>query len=231
MNEQPSVQSFIDLIKHQDAQALATLYTKSSNNENIAQLKCLYQQAMGEQSRYQFFQDLVTSFFEKKPMPEALIIAISDIDKLTFFTPALSASEGFSLQNEQSNTLLHTLLGHEKCIQPPFNYIRSLLLFERNESLAKALATRNKQQLLPMECYLAFNPCFEPLVDHELTAALALLEAQTKQVPSEISTLSLICNLLKKNTNLNSLNSNNHRILLLGAAFECANEDVMTLLL
>ncbi|NOU50584.1 hypothetical protein HG263_08520 [Pseudoalteromonas sp. JBTF-M23] len=230
MSEKESVQTLIEMIKQRDTQALVDFYQQSDINENIAQLKYLYQQAIQDQAHYQFFQDLVASFLEHKPLPTALIGGINDIEKLTFFTPALSASEGFSLKNDQGSTILHALLSQTKAAPPPFNYIRSLLLFERNESLATALATRNDQQLLPMECYLAFNPCFEPLAAHELTAALALLEAQIKQVPSEINTLRLICNHLKNNAHFDELTSSSHRIILLGAAFECPSEDVMTLL-
>ncbi|BBN80903.1 hypothetical protein PA25_08880 [Pseudoalteromonas sp. A25] len=229
MNLKESTNTLIDFIKQQDIKGLVDFYVQSSANENIAHLKYLYQQAMQEQAYYQFCQDIVISLLAKKPLPKALIAGINNIDKLTFFTPALSESEGFVLQNEQQNTILHVLLS-EPNDPPPFNYIRSLLLFERNESLAPALATRNEQQLLPMECYLAFNRCFEPLQPHELSAALALLEAQVKQVPSAINTLRLICNHLKINMKGNNLTSSHHRIILLGAAFECSSEDVMTLL-
>ncbi|OHU86806.1 MULTISPECIES: hypothetical protein [Pseudoalteromonas] len=229
MGQQESVIKLVELIKHQDAQALVEFYQQSNSSDNIAQLKYLYQQAQSDQSLYQFFQDLVSTLFEKKPIPKPLIAGINDLDKLTFFTPALSASEGFDQQNEHGNTILHALLGHSHPTPPPFNYIRSLMLFERNESLAKALACKNNQQLMPMECYLAYNPCFDTLPAHELTAALALLEAQIKQQNSQASTLVQICKHLKKSTNFAKLDSNNHRILLLGAAFECANEEVMTL--
>ncbi|CAM4249279.1 hypothetical protein [Pseudoalteromonas byunsanensis] len=230
MGQQESVIKLVELIKHQDAQALIEFYQQSNSNDNIAQLKYLYQQAQSDQALYLFFQDLVSTLFEKKPIPEPLIAGINDIDKLTFFTPALSACEGFDQQNEQGNTVLHALLGRLHPAPPPFNYIRSLMLFERNESLAKALASKNNQQLMPMECYLAFNPCFDTLPAHELTAALALLEAQVKQQASQASTLMLICKHLKKSADFSKLNGNNHRILLLGAAFECANEEVLTLL-
>ncbi|WP_105167704.1 hypothetical protein [Pseudoalteromonas sp. T1lg23B] len=230
MGQQESIIKLVELIKHQDAQALIEFYQQSNSNDNIAQLKYLYQQAQSDQTLYQFFQDLVSTLFEKKPIPKLLIAGINDIDKLTFFTPALSASEGFNQQNEHGNTVLHTLLGRSQPIAPPFNYVRSLMLFERNESLAKALACKNAQQLMPMDCYLAFNPCFDALPAHELTAALALLEAQVKQQPSQASTLLLICKHLKKSPNFSKLDGNNHRILLLGAAFECASEEVMTLL-
>jgi len=80
---------------------------------------------------------------------------------------------------------LHYLFTNNQLIatppSPPFNYLRSMMLFESNEALRDGLCQRDQQNLTPIEAYLCANKNFAPLADHELTALLALIEIESKQ--------------------------------------------------
>jgi hypothetical protein len=155
-------------------------------------------------------------------MPIGVIAGINDPARFTFFTPALKQNNGFSQANAQGNTALHILFANPHNSVPPFNYIRSLLLFESNEGLIHALKQRNNQQLTAIECYFAYNTHFNNLPAHELSALLALIEAQAQ--------LAAICKKLKASAHAHQLSENNHRILLLASTYKVSVSAVCDLL-
>ncbi|KAF7775161.1 hypothetical protein PCIT_a1285 [Pseudoalteromonas citrea] len=226
----PSVSALIALIKQQDLSAVSELYAQSSSLENIAQLKFLYHSAQQNAQVYSFYQDLCTQLCKTKPLPQGVIAGINDQSRLTFFTPALKFNNGFSLINEQGNTALHILFSNPQNVVPPFNYIRSLLLFESNEGLTHALKLRNNQQLTTIECYFAYNPHFNDLPAHEFSAVLALIEAQTQLLPQQPHVLTAICHKLKSSKHVHQLDERNHRILLLASTYQVSTSTVCGLL-
>jgi len=143
------------------------------------------------------------------PLPTSFISQLSTLDALSFFTPALKVNKGFLAQNEAGNTVLHTVFKHPDANNLPFNYVRSLMLFESNDDLLKALAQPNLQGLTPVACYIAYANKPTTPIKHEFSALLALMEMEQKQ------------NAQAKQQLLNVLQSNtvNETTLLLSAAY------------
>ena len=85
----------------------------------------------------------------------------------------------------QQCNVLHYLFTNNQLVvanpPPPFNYLRSMMLFGSNKALCGALCQRNQQKLTPIEAYLFTNQNLAPLATHELTALLALIEIENKQ--------------------------------------------------
>ncbi|MFC3032271.1 hypothetical protein ACFOEE_07060 [Pseudoalteromonas fenneropenaei] len=132
-------------------------------------------------------------------IPNELIAGINDESRLTFFTPVLLSKEAFAQVNHQGNTVLHILFASPLAAYPPFNYVRSLLLFERNESLSKALAVRNQQQLTAIEMFFSHRKDLTALPNHELGALLALVEVERKlQITPLKANLPMIVKHLRK---------------------------------
>ncbi|MEI8617312.1 hypothetical protein P4S63_08055 [Pseudoalteromonas sp. B193] len=73
---------------------------------------------------------------------------------------------------------------HADATKLPFNYVRSLMLFESNDELAKALAQPNSHGLTPVACYIAYANKPSTPVKHEFSALLALMEIEQKQNPN-----------------------------------------------
>jgi hypothetical protein len=225
-----SVSALISLIKQHKLTEINELYTRSSSLENIAQLKFIYQSAQQNSEVYSFYQDLCTKLCASKEIPSGAIAGINNLERFTFFTPALKQNNGFSKANEQGNTALHIICTNPKNHVPPFNYIRSLLLFESNEGLIQALEKRNNQHLTAIECYFAYNVHFDHLPPHELSALLALIEAQAQLMTQEKTRLTAICNRLKVSEHAHQLNEDNHRVLLLASTYKVSVSDVCALL-
>lgn len=184
-------------------------------------LAWLYQQSQNPE-HYSDMQGLSVLLLAKDTIPKGFMSSLLDEDKLGFFFLALQQAELLSLQNHQGNTLLHLLFANPNKNCPPFNFIRSMLLFERNESFAKTLVTRNQQNLTPIEVYLAYHPNFQPLPVHELGALLALMEVHKKQARVDSNTLPLIVKHLIKTQGKTLVTSAKQRILLLSAFYEAS---------
>ncbi|MBQ4863274.1 hypothetical protein J8L98_16440 [Pseudoalteromonas sp. MMG013] len=227
---EPCISALITLIKQQDIAAVYELYENSTEPDNILQLKFIYQSAQQNPQVYGFYQDLCEQLAQRKTLPTGLIAGINDSDRFNFFTPSLKHNGGFSQKNAQGNTVLHVLFANPSNILPPFNYIRSLLLFESNEGLIQALQQRNQQQLTAIECYFAYNPHFSALPRHELSAILALIEAQAQLISQQSQVLAAICKRLKQCNNATKLDSQNHRVLLLATTYNLATKEVLSLL-
>jgi len=212
------LQQFIKFITTNNLKALLQHYINSSENENIEQLNFMFQQAEIKPSNFTYYQELSTGFIEAKGFPNYLISQITTNNALNFYTQALQIKDNFNKTDIKRCNFLHYLFTNNKITpkinQPPFNYLRSMLLFGSNTSLSNALCQRNNNNLTPVEFYLFFHQNVEPLPNHEFTALLALIEIeQKKQVIEAINyhkfkhVLKILCK--------EQINNEQHRILLI----------------
>jgi len=180
------LQTLINLLTTNDIKTLLQHYLSSSNTENVTQLGFMFQQGKIKSSAFDYYQQLATSLIEQKGFPPELIVKIKTHDTQTFFTPALQIKDNFSQTDHLQRNVLHYLFTNNNQMitsnsQPPFNYLRSMMLFGSNEALRDALCQRDQQNLTPIEAYLFSNKNISSLANHELTALLALIEIESKQ--------------------------------------------------
>ncbi|PKG86479.1 hypothetical protein CXF85_01885 [Colwellia sp. 75C3] len=179
------MQTMIDLLTSNDFDALLQHFSISSEPENIAQLAFLYLQGQKSIIKFGFYQQIATKWIDKKGLPLALISEFKSSDLLNFFTPVLQLEGNFNKTNDRQRNVLHYLLAGDQSrvtnVEPPFNYLRSMMLFERNESLCNALCQRDSQNFTPVEVYLYSNKNLSILATHELSALFALIEIESKQ--------------------------------------------------
>ena len=177
------MQTLTHLLSKNDDNALLQHYLASNESENVVQLAYLFQQGMSDLAKFDFYQQLATKLIESKCLPTALIARFKTSDTLSFFTSALQLKDNFKeLDHLQRNALHYLLAGSQlETNKPPFNYLRSMMLFESNGTLRDALCQRDYQNLTPIEVYLFSNQNLTALPPHELTALLALIEIESKQ--------------------------------------------------
>jgi hypothetical protein len=179
------LQRLIDLLIKNNFKAALQHYADSSEPENLVQLAFIFQQGNNKPSNFETYQEIATKFIKSEGLPEGLITQIKTSNTLSFFTPALQLEHNFSkIDHKQRNALHYLLAGNsteKNKAQPPFNYLRSLMLFERNEVLCSALCQRDEKNLTPVETYLFAHPNLTDLLDHELSALFALIEIENKQ--------------------------------------------------
>jgi len=177
------MQTLIDLLSKNEGVALLNHYLASKESENVVQLAYLFQQGMRGLPTFDYYQQLATLFIESKSFPTALIAQIKTNDTLSFFTPALQLKENFNKTDHLQRNALHYLFAENQrtANSLPFNYLRSMMLFESNETLRSALCQRDDKNLTPIEVYLFFNKKLTALPPHEFTALLALIEIESKQ--------------------------------------------------
>ncbi|TQF71740.1 hypothetical protein [Pseudoalteromonas luteoviolacea] len=173
-----AIADFILAIRSKDLDKIRHAYAKHEDLAQAAQLKFCFETAQSQPSNYEHYQNIAAQCIAAHGLPTGVIAGLNNSERITFFMPALQASEAFAKTNHQGNTFLHALFANPEQPLPPFNFIRSLLLFERNESLVKALRVRNQNNFTPIECYFIYNLNNSPLPEHELTALFALIEAQ-----------------------------------------------------
>jgi len=182
---QKHLQTLINLLTKMDLNALLQHYLDSSEAENIVQLGFMFKQGQIKSSSFDFYQELTTNFISNKSFPPALISKIKTNNTLSFFTPALQIDENFNTVDSKQRNVLHYLFTNSELIsresQPPFNYLRSMMLFGSNTSLQAALCQRDLQNLTAIEAYLFTNKNFNPLAPHEFTSLLALIEIERNQ--------------------------------------------------
>ncbi|MFT6249784.1 MAG: hypothetical protein ACJAZQ_003009 [Cognaticolwellia sp.] len=177
------MQTLIYLLSKNDDNALLENYLASQESENIVQLAYLFREGINDLSKFDVYQQLATKFIGSKSLPTALIAQIKTSDTLSFFTPALQLKENVKKIDRRQRNALHYLFAGNQLVEntPPFNYLRSMMLFGSNKTLCDALCQRDGQNLTPIEVYLLSNQNLTPLPPHELTALLALIEIQSKQ--------------------------------------------------
>jgi hypothetical protein len=229
----PHMQTMIDLLTKNDFDNLLEHYSNSSDSENISQLAFLYLQGQKSLIKFGFYQQIATSFIEKKGLPLALISEFKSSDMLSFFTPILQLKENFNKTNQHQRNVLHYLLAGEKshltAIAPSFNYLRSMMLFERNDSLCNALCQRDSQNLTPVEVYLYANKNLSILATHELSALFALIEIEGKQQAIDETNYNLITQQVAKicRSQVQVINGDLQRLLLIATYYKKSIEEVV----
>ena len=227
----PHMQTLIHLLSIDDDLALIQHYLTSTESENIVQLAHLFQQGMNELSRFDFYQQLATKLIESKTLPPALIAQIKTNDTLSFFTSALQLKNNFKeVDHLQRNALHYLLAGNPLAVNtPPFNYLRSMMLFGSNETLRDALCQRNSENLTPIEVYLFSNPNLTALPHHEFTALLALIEIESKQQAKDnthcLPIVLAVCKLGKSQNVV--MNSELQRLILIAIYFAKPIKDIL----
>jgi tRNA splicing endonuclease len=180
---QKHLQRLIHFLTKNDIKSLLQHYLDSTEAENIVQLGFMFKQ--GQIKSYDFYQQLATGFIENKGFSVGLIAKIETNNTLNFFTPALQTVDNFGKIDSKQRNVLHYLFTNNKLLtanaQPPFNYLRSMMLFGSNKALNDGLCQRDQQNLSPIEAYLFTNINFTTLANHELTALLALIEIESRQ--------------------------------------------------
>jgi hypothetical protein len=148
---QKHLQTLINLLTKMDLKALLQHYLDSSETENIDQLGFLFKQGQIKSSSFDFYQQLATSFIEKKGIPSILIAKIKTNDTLSFFTPALQIEGNFNKADPLQCNVLHYLFTNNQLAknstQPAFNYLRSMMLFGSNVALRDGLCRRDQKNL------------------------------------------------------------------------------------
>ncbi|MGB0945469.1 MAG: hypothetical protein ACPGUG_01485 [Pseudoalteromonas marina] len=159
-------------------------FKQLSPAQQTLQLNHLYESALRMSIKYDFMQNVATRILASNTPPAPFINQLTTTDALTFFTPALRENKGFLAQDTQGNNVLHTVFKHANAQKLAFNYVRSLMLFESNDDLVKALAQPNARGLTPVACYIAYANKPSTPVKHEFSALLALMEIEQKQNPT-----------------------------------------------
>ncbi len=229
------IQILINLLTTNDLNGSLQHYLNSTDAENTAQLAFLFQQGQLKPDKFEFYQELATKSIEQKGFSIQLLVQIKNSERLSFFTPALQLKDNFSKTNHQQQNVLHCLLAGNQAntenSQPPFNYLRSMMLFESNDSLRNALCQRDDSNLTPIEIYFVANKNLINLPDHELTALLALIEIESKQQAVDGNNYTYIMQSVGKlcrDQNL-SISSDLQRLMLIAAYYskaviECINK-------
>ncbi|MCG7533848.1 hypothetical protein [Pseudoalteromonas sp. OOF1S-7] len=209
-----AVTSIIQAIHSHDLARIKRCYGQAASAEQTAQLRHCFEAAGNHAANYEHYQNIVAHCVSQHGLPAGVVAGINTTERLDFFMPALQAANAFDTTNHQGNTFLHCLFVNPANLLPPFNYVRSLLLFERNESLAKALVVRNHQGLNALETYLSFNPHNSELPRHELAAWLALCEAQRKLSGVNSDNLSKVL------AHLEDISAQAHRLTLVASYYQ-----------
>ena len=230
---QQHLQQFIKLITSNNLKGLLQFYVNSNEVENIEQLSFILQQAEIKPANYDYYQQLATGFIEVKGLSSSLISQITSNIALSFYTPGLQIKDNFKKIDNQHCNVLHYLFTHNKATPtntpPPFNYVRSMMLFGSNTALCNALYQRNKQNLTPIEAYLFTHNNFAPLASHELAALLALIEIESNQQTIDIANYFLFIPTFKKlyGSQVKPLNKDEPRVILIATYYKKSVNEVI----
>lgn len=179
-----SIQLLNARISKQQLNELDNDFKQLTPAQQTLQLNHLYESAQRLSIKYDFMQNIAIRILTNNMPPAPFVNQLITVDALSFFTPALRINKGFLAQDIQGNNVLHNVFKHADSKKLPFNYVRSLMLFESNDDLLKALAQTNKQGLTPVACYIAYAHKQNTPVKHEFSALLALMEIEQKQNPN-----------------------------------------------
>ncbi|KZN54208.1 hypothetical protein [Pseudoalteromonas luteoviolacea] len=218
-NQDQAIAELILAIRSKTLSKILTVYQAQDDKGRAAQLKFCYETGESQPSRYADYQNIAAQCIAAHGLPSGIIAGLNNNDRVNFFMPALQASESFSQTNHQGNTFLHALFANTEQSPPPFNFIRSLLLFERNESLAKTLRVRNQNKLTPLECYFVYSLDEQPLPEHELTALFALIEAEQSNNKSVLKNNLAQVQSAMKSRNI-TLNAQNQTLLIVASYYQ-----------
>jgi len=228
---QQHIKVLVHLLAIKNDNALVKHYVASNEAENHAQLVYLFQQGDNDLTQFHYYQQLAAKLIESKSLPIGLIAEIVTSDTLSFFTSALQSQENFKKTDYLERNVLHYLFAGNSVstANPPFNYLRSMMLFESNGALRGALCQRDKTHLTAIEVYLHFNQNLTALPAHELTALMALIEIESKQQAvsdsNYIPIIAAVARLCKKQEK--EINSESQRLILIAIYFNKKIEDVV----
>ncbi|KZN58854.1 hypothetical protein [Pseudoalteromonas luteoviolacea] len=218
-----AVADLILAIKSKDIAKICNAYQKHDDSARAAQLKFCFETANSQPNNYEHYQNIAAQCIVAHGLPSGVIAGLNNSDRVTFFMPALQACEAFSQTNHQGNTFLHALFANAEHALPPFNYIRSLLLFESNEALVQALRSRNQHNLTPIECYFIYNLRTTAMPEHELTALFALIEAErADDSQPDIRNIKHVKSVLQKL----SFDKNNQQLLVIASYYQTPVESI-----
>jgi hypothetical protein len=227
------MQTMIDLLTKNDFDALLIHYSRSSDAENISQLAFLYLQGQKSIIKFGFYQQIATKWIEKKGLPVALISEFKSGDMLSFFTPSLQLEDNFNKTNQHQRNVLHYLLAGDQSrvtnVEPSFNYLRSMMLFERNELLCNGLCQRDSQNFTPVEVYLSTNKNLSSLPTHELSALFALIEIENKQQAIDDTNYKLITQHVAKicRSQVQSVSVESQRLVLIATYYKKSIQEIV----
>jgi hypothetical protein len=227
------MQTMIDLLTKNDFDALLIHYSRSSDAENISQLAFLYLQGQKSIIKFGFYQQIATKWIEKKGLPVALISEFKSGDMLSFFTPSLQLEDNFNKTNQHQRNVLHYLLAGDQSrvtnVEPSFNYLRSMMLFERNELLCNGLCQRDSQNFTPVEVYLFTNKNLSSLPTHELSALFALIEIENKQQAIDDTNYKLITQHVAKicRSQVQSVSVESERLVLIATYYKKSIQEIV----
>lgn len=179
-----SIQLLNARIKQQQFDELDNDFKKLTDAQKVMQLNYLFESALRMSIKYDFMQNIAVRILASNTPPAPFIEQLTSLDALSFFTPALKLNKGFISTDSHGNNVLHNVFKHAAPSQLPFNYVRSLMLFESNEELLHALAQINQYGLTPVASYIVYAHKPNIPVKHEFSALLALMEIEQKQNPT-----------------------------------------------
>ena len=213
-------------MQHHQLQAIVDDFAALSAQQQSMQLQHLYTSARRMNVKYAYLQNIATRILMQHSLPIPMVSQVCDIEQLSFFTPGLKFNNGFALQNSHLQNVLHSLFSRSADNAFPFNYVRSLMLFESNESLLLALTQTDNLGLTPVASYIACNPAQHALPKHEFSALLALMEVELKQNNANINTAAFLKALYSLNQNTANKQLNEYKVLLSGAYLRCKTEQI-----
>ncbi|AWB65349.1 hypothetical protein C2869_02335 [Saccharobesus litoralis] len=181
------VQQFQQAFESQAYKALVEIYLQSNTDENLSQVDFLYQKYVsGGESQFDWFQKIVTKLWQVKPITSEFISFVKDVNRLGFVLTPFKDKFELDQVDVQQNNVLHYIFSVAAQTQEnlPFNYIRSLALFESNQTLAVALSTLNNQLLSPLEVFLAAVKKIHALPEHEFSAFFGLIQMMEQRQQS-----------------------------------------------
>ena len=184
---------FIHLLEKKNKDDLIKFYKQLDDLQKTGILLFLFTKADQSQAYYSYFQTLCVLLTRDFEMPKSLISKIINLQLLNFFTPLLQQLSNFNARDKQDRNILHYLfVAKGQCMTPPFTFIKSLLLFESNLFLPKAIIQKECNGLTPIEVFLHFNTQDNVMPSNEVTSLLGLIEVEQSQRPPNRENL-LLC--------------------------------------
>ena len=201
--------------------AIVDSFVRLSDTQQTLQLLHLYESSQRMSIKYAYLQNIASRILTQHALPSELITQIHDLDRLSFFTTGLKFNHNFARQNTLQQNVLHILFSKCDGKSLPFNYVRSLMLFESNESLLQALQQADQFGLTPVASYIANNSSEHNLPKHEFSALLALMEVEFKQNQGKVNTAALLKALLVLCQASPTKSLSEYKLLLSGAYLRC----------
>ncbi|WP_111979735.1 hypothetical protein [Algibacillus agarilyticus] len=175
-----------------DFKQVCQLYSQASATENLQQLETLLRLSENSSvAKYNVYQQVATKLLELKKSPSGFIKLINTEAALNLFFPAIKEHLSFDSVDSEQRNCLHYLFRADPLFgrvnatasnyMPPFNFIRSLLLFESNEPLINALSQKDKQGSAPFDAFFVSLDKVDLLNDVLFSSVFGLIEISAQQ--------------------------------------------------